>query len=68
MPLNTSLEYEKALKDGPANGGVTAIIAQRAHMEHFLSTRCEFGIVGPEFTKMGWGFVSALCFHIFTYT
>ncbi|KAK7856103.1 glutamate receptor 3.6 [Quercus suber] len=25
-------------------------------MELFLSARCEFGIVGQEFTKMGWGF------------
>jgi hypothetical protein len=29
-------------------------------MELFLSTRCEFGIVGQEFTKMGWGFVSII--------
>jgi ionotropic glutamate receptor len=29
-------------------------------MELFLATRCEFGIVGQEFTKMGWGFVSIL--------
>ncbi|ESW28245.1 hypothetical protein PHAVU_003G270800 [Phaseolus vulgaris] len=26
VPLNSPSEYEKALKDGPANGGVTAII------------------------------------------
>ncbi|CAJ1942195.1 unnamed protein product [Sphenostylis stenocarpa] len=56
VPLNSPSEYEKALKDGPANGGVTAIIDERAYMELFLSTRCEYGIVGQEFTKMGWGF------------
>ncbi|XP_047167594.1 glutamate receptor 3.3-like [Vigna umbellata] len=56
VPLNSPSEYEKALKDGPANGGVTAIIDERAYMELFLATRCEYGIVGQEFTKMGWGF------------
>ncbi|XP_020230862.1 glutamate receptor 3.6 [Cajanus cajan] len=56
VPLNCASEYEKALSDGPANGGVAAIIDERAYMELFLSTRCEFGIVGQEFTKMGWGF------------
>ncbi|KAI4314662.1 hypothetical protein L6164_027550 [Bauhinia variegata] len=56
VPLNSPSEYEKALKDGPINGGVAAIIDERAYMELFLSTRCEFGIVGQEFTKMGWGF------------
>ncbi|KAK4261655.1 hypothetical protein QN277_004619 [Acacia crassicarpa] len=56
VPLNSPSDYEKALKDGPANGGVAAIIDERAYMELFLSTRCEFGIVGQEFTKMGWGF------------
>ena len=63
MALHSSLEYEKALKDRPNKGGVAAIVAQRTHMEVFLSTTCEFGIVGHEFTKMGWGFVSlsSLC-------
>ncbi|XP_022640130.1 glutamate receptor 3.3-like [Vigna radiata var. radiata] len=58
VPLNSPSEYEKSLKDGAANGGVAAIIDERAYMELFLATRCEFGIVGQEFTKMGWGFVS----------
>ncbi|WVZ22364.1 hypothetical protein V8G54_000908 [Vigna mungo] len=56
VPLNSPSDYERALKDGPANGGVTAIIDERAYMELFLATRCEYGIVGQEFTKMGWGF------------
>lgn len=64
VPLESPLEYEKALKDGPASGGVTAIVDERAYMELFLSARCQFGIVGQEFTKMGWGFVSAYIFII----
>ncbi|XP_027918723.1 glutamate receptor 3.6-like isoform X2 [Vigna unguiculata] len=56
VPLNSMLEYEKALKDGPARGGVAAIIDERAYMELFLATRCEFSIAGQEFTKSGWGF------------
>ncbi|XP_014507976.1 glutamate receptor 3.6 [Vigna radiata var. radiata] len=56
VPLNSMLEYEKALKDGPGGGGVAAIIDERACMELFLATRCEYSIVGKEFTKSGWGF------------
>ncbi|KAF5453795.1 hypothetical protein F2P56_023514, partial [Juglans regia] len=56
VPLNSIGEYEKALRDGPSKGGVAAVVDERAYMELFLSTRCEFGIVGQEFTKMGWGF------------
>lgn len=58
VPLNTAEEYEKALTDGPKNGGVSAVIDERAYMEVFLSTRCEFSIIGQEFTRIGWGFVS----------
>ncbi|KAB1201747.1 Glutamate receptor 3.6 [Morella rubra] len=54
--LNSEEEYEKALKDGPQKGGVSAIVDMHANMELFLSTRCDFSIVGQEFTKMGWGF------------
>ncbi|XP_029129834.1 glutamate receptor 3.6 isoform X2 [Cajanus cajan] len=56
VPLTSISEYEKALKDGPASGGVAAIIDERPYMELFLSTRCEFSIIGREFTKNGWGF------------
>ncbi|KAG7968856.1 hypothetical protein I3843_07G001700 [Carya illinoinensis] len=56
VPLNSEEGYEKALKDGPQKGGVSAIVDMRARLEFFLSTRCEFSIVGQEFTKMGWGF------------
>jgi ionotropic glutamate receptor len=60
VPLGSPNDYERALKDGPSKGGVAAIVDERAYMELFLSTRCEFGIVGQEFTKMGWGFVSII--------
>jgi len=65
VPLNSPSEYEKALKDGPTNGGVAAIVDERAYVEIFLETRCEFGIIGQEFTKMGWGFVSIYIFIFF---
>ena len=58
VPLKSQLDYEKALKDGPSHGGVAAVVDERPYMELFLSTRCDFSIVGQEFTKMGWGFVS----------
>ncbi|KAL7612487.1 hypothetical protein Lser_V15G07083 [Lactuca serriola] len=56
IPFSLPEEYEKALIDGPHNGGVAAIVDQRSYIELFLSTRCEFSIVGQEFTKTGWGF------------
>lgn len=58
VPFNSQDEYAKALKDGPHKGGVAAVVDDRAYAELFLSTRCEFSIVGQEFTKNGWGFVS----------
>jgi ionotropic glutamate receptor len=60
VPLDSAKDCERALKDGPSKGGVAAVVDERAYMELFLSTRCEFGIVGQEFTKMGWGFVSII--------
>lgn len=56
VPLNLPQDYEKALKDGPDNGGVAAVVDERPYIELFLSTRCQFSIVGQEFTKNGWGF------------
>ncbi|XP_076955605.1 glutamate receptor 3.6-like isoform X1 [Bidens hawaiensis] len=56
VPLNLPEDYEKALNDGPNNGGVAAVVDERPYIELFLSTRCQFSIVGPEFTKNGWGF------------
>ncbi|XP_060192081.1 glutamate receptor 3.6-like isoform X2 [Lycium barbarum] len=56
VPLNLPEEYAKALKDGPSHGGVAAIVDERAYMELFLSSHCQFSILGQEFTKNGWGF------------
>ncbi|XP_021714103.1 glutamate receptor 3.6-like [Chenopodium quinoa] len=56
VPLNSEDEFAEALKKGPRKGGVAAVIDERAYMELFLSSRCEFTIVGQEFTKNGWGF------------
>ncbi|KAM1062441.1 hypothetical protein EV2_027526 [Malus domestica] len=59
VPLITPEDYAKALKDGPHKGGVTAVIDERAFIELFLASRCEFSVVGQEFTKTGWGFAFA---------
>lgn len=59
VPLNLPEDYAKALKDGPSRGGVAAVVDERAYMELFLSSRCQFSILGQEFTKNGWGFVSS---------
>lgn len=58
IPLKSAEDYAKALSAGPKKGGVAAVVDERAYIELFLSTRCEFTIVGQEFTKSGWGFVS----------
>ncbi|KAI5319913.1 hypothetical protein L3X38_039621 [Prunus dulcis] len=59
VPLIMPDDYAKALKDGPQRGGVAAVIDERAYIELFLSSRCDFSIVGQEFTKTGWGFAFA---------
>ncbi|XP_010550509.1 PREDICTED: glutamate receptor 3.6 isoform X3 [Tarenaya hassleriana] len=56
VPLRSQEEYDKALREGPGKGGVAAVVDEHAYIELFLSNRCEFGIVGHEFTKNGWGF------------
>ncbi|XP_071735342.1 glutamate receptor 3.6-like [Rutidosis leptorrhynchoides] len=56
IPLSMPEDFEKALRDGPHNGGVAAVVDERAYIELFLSSRCDFSIVGQEFTKNGWGF------------
>uniref|UniRef100_A0A1J3HDH0 Glutamate receptor n=1 Tax=Noccaea caerulescens TaxID=107243 RepID=A0A1J3HDH0_NOCCA len=56
VPLRSPEEYDKSLREGPGKGGVAAVVDERAYIELFLSSRCEFGIVGQEFTKNGWGF------------
>ncbi|KAJ6366711.1 hypothetical protein OIU77_003148 [Salix suchowensis] len=56
VSLKMPEDYAKALKDGPHRGGVAAVVDERAYIELFLSARCEFSIVGQQFTKNGWGF------------
>ncbi|KAL9229707.1 hypothetical protein vseg_005145 [Gypsophila vaccaria] len=56
VALKSENESAEALIKGPKNGGVAAIVDKKTYMELFLSTRCEFSIVGQEFTKNGWGF------------
>ncbi|KAG5529957.1 hypothetical protein RHGRI_030358 [Rhododendron griersonianum] len=47
IPLNSPEEYAEALKKGPKNGGVAALVDERAYIELFLSSRCEFSIAFP---------------------
>ncbi|KAE8645743.1 glutamate receptor 3.7 isoform X2 [Cucumis sativus] len=54
--LNSSEDYEKALRLGPKGGGVAAIIDELPYLELFLSKTKEFGIIGQPFTRSGWGF------------
>ncbi|TKW23136.1 hypothetical protein SEVIR_4G273700v4 [Setaria viridis] len=56
VPLNTIQEYADALKRGPKDGGVGAIVDETPYVQIFLSYHCNFRIVGQEFTKEGWGF------------
>ena len=57
--LRDKEEYAEVLKLGPKDGGVAAIVDELPYMQLFLAkTNCLFGIVGQEFTKSGWGFVS----------
>lgn len=58
--LGSPSEYAHALELGPSNGGVAAVVDERPYVEDFLSTQCGYTIVGSEFTKSGWGFVSRL--------
>uniref|UniRef100_A0ACD5UJ11 Uncharacterized protein n=1 Tax=Avena sativa TaxID=4498 RepID=A0ACD5UJ11_AVESA len=56
VPLSTVQEYADALNRGPKNGGVAAIVDEMPCVEIFLTSHCNFRIVGQEFTKEGWGF------------
>ncbi|XP_073149885.1 glutamate receptor 3.4-like isoform X2 [Henckelia pumila] len=51
-------DYLSSLERGPTDGGVAAIVDELPYIQLFLSTtKCEYSIVGQEFTKSGWGFV-----------
>ncbi|XP_076941472.1 glutamate receptor 3.4-like [Bidens hawaiensis] len=55
--LKDTTEYINALRLGPGRGGVAAIVDELPYVEVFMTyTKCEFRIVGQEFTKSGWGF------------
>ncbi|XVE69579.1 hypothetical protein DITRI_Ditri10aG0002500 [Diplodiscus trichospermus] len=56
VALGSPEEYASALKRGPEKGGVAAVVDERPYIEVFLSSQCNFRIVGQEFTKSGWGF------------
>jgi ionotropic glutamate receptor len=61
VPLDSTEEYEKALKLGPTNwGGVAAIVDELPYIELFLAERTGFKIVGEPFMHRGWGFVSTI--------
>ncbi|XP_062009475.1 glutamate receptor 3.7 [Rosa rugosa] len=56
VPLGSPEEYERALRQGPDNGGVGAVIDELTYIELFLSRQTDFGIIGQTFTRSGWGF------------
>jgi hypothetical protein len=57
IALSTVQEFTDALNRGPENGGVAAIVDEMPYVKIFLSSHCNFKIVGQEFTQEGWGFV-----------
>ncbi|OVA11505.1 Ionotropic glutamate receptor [Macleaya cordata] len=56
VSLGNTDEYARALRRGPNDGGVAAIVDELPYVEEFLSKHREFGIAGHMFTKSGWGF------------
>lgn len=62
VPLGSPAEYERALRQGPDNGGVGAVIDELMYIELFLSRLTDFGIIGQTFTRSGWGFVSTFIY------
>ncbi|KAL1220434.1 Glutamate receptor 3.7 [Cardamine amara subsp. amara] len=57
VPLDSTEEYERALKLGPKTlGGVGAIVDELPYIELFLAERTGFKIVGEPFMHRGWGF------------
>ncbi|KAF8405568.1 hypothetical protein HHK36_010475 [Tetracentron sinense] len=52
VALGSPEDYAIALESGT----VAAVVDERPYIELFLSSHCKFSIVGPEFTKSGWGF------------
>ncbi|KAI8007737.1 Glutamate receptor 3.7 [Camellia lanceoleosa] len=67
ISLGSPEEYDKALRLGPSNGGVAAIVDELPYVELFLSQQTDFGIVGQSFTRSEW---MGICkyFHLQTDT
>lgn len=65
IPLGSPQAYAQALQLGPKKvGGVAAVVDERLYVEVFLSSQCKFRVIGQEFTKSGWGFVSIFSWNI----
>ena len=64
IAMDSINQYAEALRKGPDNGGVAAVVEELPYVEVFLSTICGFTIVGDQFTKGGWGFVSIYTLHV----
>ncbi|KAK9155761.1 hypothetical protein Sjap_003241 [Stephania japonica] len=56
VPLQNGEDYARALRLGPKNGGVAAIVDELPYVECFLSKFDDFGIVGRMISNSGWGF------------
>ncbi|KAH7294358.1 hypothetical protein KP509_28G068100 [Ceratopteris richardii] len=58
VPLYSKAMYAKALRLGPDNGGVAAIVDELPYVQLFLASEAtdEFTTAGQEFTKSGWAF------------
>ncbi|KAM0053162.1 putative ionotropic glutamate receptor [Helianthus debilis subsp. tardiflorus] len=54
MALGSPQEYAKKLRAGI----VAAIVDERPYIDLLLADNCGFQVVGEEFTKSSWGFVS----------
>lgn len=55
VPLGSPEEIADAL----SRGKVGALVDERPYVDLFLSKYCTFQVVGREFTRSGWGFVSS---------
>lgn len=53
-----ALGSPEAYADALERKTVAAVVDERPYIDVFLSTFCRFQVVGQEFTKSGWGFVS----------
>ena len=63
VALGSPQEYAEKL----GAGIVAAIVDERPYIDLFLSNNCRFQVVGQEFTKSGWGFVSTSIRILLTY-